>query len=267
MTLDSNSTDWLWLKLLCLTIIATLTFEHSQFDIRISEIFYTNGQWLIEKGAQPNQFIFYDFPKLLLILFGVYLITTLAWRYWQSRYANTKMTKPFLAKPFLAKPSFIRPIAALSSRELGYLLITLILVPTTIALLKGVTHVSCPNQLTLFDGDLPYLNLWQSMVAMTPGKCFPAAHASAGFSLYGLAFLPTLRPHRYKIFAIVSILGWTMGLYKMLFGDHFFSHTLVSMLLSLTITCALASLFFKNTAANEGRNAQSNDITKWWLRS
>lgn len=267
MTLDSNSTDWVWLKLLCLTIIATLTFEHSQFDVRISELFYANGHWLIEKGAQPYQFIFYDFPKLLLILFGVYLITTLAWRYWQSRYANTKMTKPFLAKPFLAKPSFIRPIAALSSRELGYLLITIIMVPTTIALLKGVTHVSCPNQLTLFDGDLPYLNLWQSMVAMTPGKCFPAAHASAGFSLYVLAFLPTLQKYRYKIFVIVSILGWTMGLYKMLFGDHFFSHTLVSMLLSLTITCALASLFFKNTATNEGRNAQSNGITKWWLRS
>ena len=257
MTLDSNSTDWVWLKLLCLTIIATLTFEHSQFDVRISEIFYTNGHWLIEKGAQPYRFIFYDFPKLLLILLGIYLITTLTWRYWQSRYANTEITKPF----------FIRLISSLPSREIGYLLLVIIIVPTVIATLKSITHVSCPNHLTLFDGDLPYLNLWQSMVAMTPGKCFPAAHASAGFSLYGLAFLPTLRLHRYKIFAIVSILGWTMGLYKMLFGDHFFSHTLVSMLLSLTIACALASLFFKNTATNEGRNAQSNSIIKWWLRS
>ena len=237
MTLDSNSTDWLWLKLLCLTIIATVTFEHSQFDVRISELFYANGQWLIAKGAQPYKFIFYDFPKLLLILLGIYLITTLTWRYWQNRYDNTKMTKPF----------FIRPNAALSSRELGYLLITIIIVPTIIALLKSVTHVSCPSHLTLFDGDLPYLNLWQSMVTMTPEKCFPAAHASAGFSLYGLAFLPTLRQHRYKIFAIVSILGWTMGLYKMLFGDHFFSHTLVSMLLAWTIACALASLFFKKS--------------------
>ena len=242
MTLDSNSTDWLWLKLLCLTIIATLTFEHSQFDIFISELFYANGHWLLKKGAQPYIFIFYDFPKLLLILLGIYLITTLAWRYWQSRYANTKMTKLFFAKPF-----FIRPTAALSSRELGYLLIVIIIVPTIIALLKSVTHVSCPNQLTLFNGDLPYLNLWQSMIAMTPEKCFPAAHASAGFSLYGLAFLPTLRQHRYKIFVIVTVLGWTMGLYKMLFGDHFFSHTLVSMLLALTIACALASLFFKKS--------------------
>ena len=234
MTLAKNKTDWLWLKLLCLTIIATLTFEHSLFDVRFSELFYTNGHWLLEKGAQPYRFIFYDFPKLLLILFGVYLISVLTWRYWQSRYSSN----------INARPYFVRPIAALSSREIGYLLITIIIVPTVIATLKNVTHVSCPNHLSLFNGDLPYLNLWQNILAKTDAKCFPAAHASAGFSLYGLAFLPAVRKYRYHIFAIVTILGWMMGIYKMMFGDHFFSHTLVSMLLTWTITCGLARLFF-----------------------
>lgn len=241
MTLAKKSTDWMWLKLLCLTIIATLTFEHSQFDIRISELFYANGHWLLEKDAQPYAFIFYDFPKLLLILFGVYLITVLTWRYWQSRFTKTVNAKAF----------FIRPIAALSSRQIAYLLITIIIVPTVIATLKSFTHVSCPNNLSLFNGDLSYLNLWQNILAKTPAKCFPAAHASAGFSLYGLAFLPTLQKHRYKVFVIVTVLGWTMGLYKMSFGDHFFSHTLVSMLLAWTITCALAMVFFVRTNTNE----------------
>lgn len=241
MTLAKKSTDWMWLKLLCLTIIATLTFEHSQFDIRISELFYANGHWLLEKDAQPYAFIFYDFPKLLLILFGVYLITVLTWRYWQSRFTKTVNAKAF----------FIRPIAALSSRQIAYLLITIIIVPTVIATLKSFTHVSCPNNLSLFNGDLSYLNLWQNILAKTPAKCFPAAHASAGFSLYGLAFLPTLQKHRYKVFVIVTVLGWTMGLYKMSFGDHFFSHTLVSMLLAWTITCALAMVFFVRTNINE----------------
>ena len=241
MTLAKNSTDWMWLKLLCLTIIATLTFEHSQFDVHISELFYKNGHWLLEKDAQPYAFIFYDLPKLLLILFGVYLITILTWRYWQSRYSTNVNAQPY----------FVRPIAALSSREIGYLLITIIMVPTVIATLKSFTHVSCPNHLFLFNGDLPYLNLWQSIVAMTPAKCFPAAHASAGFSLYGLAFLPTLQKHRYKIFMIVTGVGWTMGLYKMLFGDHFFSHTLVSMLLAWTIACGLAMVFFGRINMNK----------------
>ena len=46
-----------------------------------------------------------------------------------------------------------------------------------------------------------------------------------------------------------------MGLYKMLFGDHFFSHTLVSMLLSLTIACALATLFFKDSIKAKAKSA------------
>ena len=235
MALENNLSDWMWLKLLCLTIIATLTFEHSQFDVFISELFYSNGNWLLEKGAQPFAFLFYDGPKLLLILFGIYLMTVLAWRYWQSRYTPTIITQPF----------FLKPVIKFSSRELGYLLVIIIMVPTIVALLKNITHVSCPNHLMLFNGDLPYLNLWQSMLAKTDAKCFPAAHASAGFSLYGLAFLPTLHKYRYRIFEIVTVLGWAMGLYKMSFGDHFFSHTLVSMLLSLTIACSLASLLFK----------------------
>ena len=237
MTVANPLSPWLWLKLLGLTVIATLLFEHSQFDIRISELFYTNGQWLIQKGAQPYAFIFYDGPKALLILLALYLITVLIIKYRQGSDSDFIHDKSKSYK-------FIMPF---SLREISYLLIILIVVPSTIALLKGVTHVSCPNHLTLFGGDLPYLNLWQNIVENTPAKCFPAAHASAGFSLYGLAFLPSLHKHRYRIFAVVTALGWTMGLYKMMFGDHFSSHTLVSMLLSVTIACALASVLFKPT--------------------
>ncbi len=237
MTLENDSSNWMWLKLLCLTIIAALIFEHSQFDIRISELFYTNGQWLIQKGAQPYAFIFYDGPKALLILSAIYLLTVLVIKYRQP--ANNT---------YIANGKCNKFIVPFSIREISYLLIILIVVPSTIALLKGVTHVSCPNHLTLFGGDLPYLNIWQNMLAKTDAKCFPAAHASAGFSLYGLAFLPTLHKYRYRVFEIVTILGWSMGLHKMLFGDHFFSHTLVSMLLSLTIASALASLFFRRAA-------------------
>lgn len=244
MISEDNSTNWVWLKLLCLTIISALTFEHSQFDIRISELFYNNGQWLIQKDAQPYAFIFYDGPKALLILLALYLITILILKYRQSipRTSTTNSSK-------LSK--FIVP---LSTREINYLLTILIIVPTSIALLKGVTHVSCPNHLALFGGSLPYLDVWQNIIADTPAKCFPAAHASAGFSLYGLVFLPTLKKYRYRIFESVTVLGWTMGLYKMLFGDHFFSHTLVSMLLSLTIACALASVFFKKTSTDTAKN-------------
>ena len=248
MILEDDSTDWVWLKLLCLTIIAALTFEHSQFDIRISELFYSHGQWLIQKDAQPYAFIFYDGPKALLILLALYLITVLILKYRQSLHSTSTTNSSKLRKL----------IISLSTREISYLLTILIVIPTSIALLKGVTHVSCPNHLTLFGGSLPYLNVWQNIVANTPAKCFPAAHASAGFSLYGLVFLPTLKKYRYRIFESVTVLGWTMGLYKMLFGDHFFSHTLVSMLLSLTIACALSSLFFKKKTTSTAKSITLN---------
>ena len=245
MTLENHSMAWDWLKLLCLTILATLVFEHSQLDIRISELFYSHGHWLLEKGAQPYAFIFYDLPKALLILLAVYLIAVLIIKYQQPL--------PDLASQHRSK--FDKFLLPLPIREIGYLLLVLAIVPATIATLKGVTHVSCPNDLVIFGGELPYLNLWQNMVAATPAKCFPAAHASAGFSLYGLAFLPTLKKHCYQILKIVTLLGWSMGLYKMLFGDHFFSHTLVSMLLSLTIACALATLFFKDSIKAKAKSA------------
>ncbi|MEZ7502085.1 PAP2 family lipid A phosphatase [Psychrobacter sp. Arc29] len=248
MTLENHSMAWGWLKLLCVTIIATLVFEHSQLDIRISELFYSNGHWLLEKGAQPYAFIFYDLPKALLILLAVYLIAVLIIKY--------RQPLPDVASQHRHK--FDRFLLPLPIREIGYLLIIIAIVPASIATLKGVTHVSCPNDLVIFNGDLPYLNLWQNIVAATPARCFPAAHASAGFSLYGLAFLPTLKKYRYQIFTTVTVLGWTMGLYKMLFGDHFFSHTLVSMLLSLTIACALATLFFKHSIANKTKNTDNH---------
>ena len=241
MTLDNHPTHSDWLKLLCLTVMATLAVEHSQFDIWVSQLFYSNGHWLLDKDAQPYVFIFYDLPKLLLILLGITLITVLIWRYVHSRRSHTAHTPPF----------FMRPIVTLSSREISYLLITIIMVPTVIATLKSLTHVSCPNHLYIFNGDLPYLNIWQNILAKTSAKCFPAAHASAGFALYGFAYLPSLQRHRGKIIITVTLLGWIMGLYKMSFGDHFFSHTLVSMLLAWTIACALATLFFGRMINNK----------------
>ena len=237
MTIANTPSHWGWLILLCSTIIVALTFEHSQLDVYISELFYANGHWLLEKGAQPYAFIFYDFPKLLLIVLAVYLITILIIKY------NLPSNTPFS----INKSKFDRMVIPLSVREISCLLIILIVVPTLIATLKGITHVSCPNQLRLFNGDLPYLNLWQDMNIMMPTRCFPAAHASAGFALYGFAYLPSLKKQRVNIIILASILGWTMGLYKMFIGDHFFSHTLVSMLLSWTIAYIIAMIFFPKT--------------------
>lgn len=243
-----------------LTIVSAWLLEHSQLDLHISALFYHQGQWLLQKDAQPYAFIFYDFPKALLILFGVYLLGVLLLRY---RRRNNTVAPSALSTPLRA--ATLSTYGAwlcqhLPSRELLYLLLTLIIVPTIIASLKSVTHVSCPNHLSFFNGDLPYLDIWQNMLAKTPAKCFPAAHASAGFALYGFAYLPSLRRHRLKVIMIATTLGWSMGLYKMLIGDHFFSHTVVSMLLSWTIACAIAILFFRKKAPRKAVISQYQHV-------
>ena len=65
-------------------------------------------------------------------------------------------------------------------------------------------------------------------------------HASAGFALYAWAFIPSLWHKRWQIAAMVTVIAWLMGGYKMLIGDHFFSHTLVSMSLAWGICAAVA---------------------------
>jgi membrane-associated PAP2 superfamily phosphatase len=45
---------------------------------------------------------------------------------------------------------------------------------------------------------------------------------------------------RALLFGITT--GWLMGTYKMLIGDHFLSHTIVTMLLAWLIICAIAAM-------------------------
>lgn len=227
-----------WLLLMVSAIASALIFEHSWLDVTISKLFYGHNQWLIAKDAQPFRFIFYDAPKTVLILMAVYLVLNLL---------IISVTKPPLgiSQSAIAAPSrYGRWVLPLSKHELGYLIIAVLMVPATIGSLKALTHVSCPSHLLLFDGDLPYLTIWQDMLAKTPAKCFPAAHASAGFALYAFAYLPRYYRLKMRMLIMVTLLGWIMGLYKMMIGDHFFSHTLVSMWLSWGICYGIAMLFF-----------------------
>lgn len=219
-----------------LAVMATLLLEHSAIDVAINQWFYLgDGKWIIDKNHAVFDLFFYSGIKKLLIGLAVYLLV--AW-IWRSRY--------FKKYPL---PIFL-PVQLLSGRELGYLIITMLLVPTVVATLKLVTQTPCPVNLQLFGGELPYLPMWENIQMNMGKKCFPAAHASSGFALYAFAFLPSVlkksRRQYWMFVLMVSCLGFVMGGYKMLIGDHFFSHTLVSLLLAWAICAGMASVFFKN---------------------
>ncbi len=222
---------------LSLAIIATLLVEHSTLDISISQLFYQgNGDWLITKGTKLPDWIFYTGIKRLLIIFEVYVMLAGLQRVFMAKNPQHKLAQPL---------KIFQPFARFSARELGYLAGVMLLVPTIVATLKAITNVPCPNNLLLFGGKFEYLSLWQDIINHSGQKCFPAAHASSGFALYAWAFLPSLKKYRWQIAIGVTILAWAMGLYKMAIGDHFFSHTLVSMCLAWAICSAMAWLIFK----------------------
>jgi len=74
------------------------------------------------------------------------------------------------------------------------------------------------------------------------GCSFPAAHASGGFALFAFFFI---LPGRWKWAGVVLGLGagWSMGVYKMLIGDHYLSHTLITCLFAWFVCAGLAQVF------------------------
>ncbi len=234
---------WHLLLLISLTVLSVVLLDHSQLDLWISQLFYNNGSWIIDKSQQPYRFIFYRLPKILMQLLALYLLAVIIFRYRQQA-ADSALSKPRSNLPNL---HFNKQLYPLTEAELFYLLFTLSLIALVLSNLKDMTHVGCPNHLIPFGGELPYLSVWDNIRAKTPSKCFPAAHAGLIFSLYAFAYIPRLYHNRIKIIVWVTVLGWVMGGYKMLIGDHFFSHTVFSMLLAWSLAYGMGMLFFSKT--------------------
>jgi membrane-associated PAP2 superfamily phosphatase len=135
------------------------------------------------------------------------------------------------------------PLIFSRRRGLWLLLLSLILVPATVGILKDTTNVACPRSLREFGGTLPYVHVFEAYpVQQRPARkqlCFPAGHASCGFALFALMYVFSSRRNRRLALAFGCTLGWLMGGYKMLIGDHFLSHTIVSMLLAWLLVSLL----------------------------
>jgi membrane-associated PAP2 superfamily phosphatase len=89
--------------------------------------------------------------------------------------------------------------------------------------------------------------------------CFPAAHASGGFALLSLFFLFKTRKNKMLALAAAMTTGWTTGLYKMLIGDHFLSHTIVTMLLAWLIILIIARTIHSKNFFSISHKARAGD--------
>ena len=209
----TNKSLWITASLL---IGAVLFFGLSGADIWVQSHFYNplTYQWMVDSNDKVLKFIFYDGIKRLLIGVAVLFLIGLIIG-WQKSWM----------KPY--RRGFI--IVILSS----------IFVPLIVGSLKAITNMPCPKQIENFGGVYPHTCVWEKYnrqaCHLEKQKCWPAGHASGGFALLALVFL--FRSRKAKIAAVTSamLIGWSMGIYKMAIGDHFLSHTVITMILAWLI--------------------------------
>lgn len=202
----------IWLGLFAL-LISLLVFNFTPIDIIIQDNFYNfeTHRWVLDKSAEIPKLIFYNGVKKIYILFIIGLLVSLI---------------------FLRQ----QPIIIHHKKGLLIVLLSCLFVPLLIGVLKAVTNIPCPKDIERYNGNYPYVTVlseYPSTFQQTDRiKCYPAGHASGGFALMSLIFLFSSK--RKKIIALVSAiaLGWLVGIYKMIIGDHFFSHTFTTMILS-----------------------------------
>jgi len=210
--------------LLLLTVITF--FGLTDIDLSIQDLFYNydTKQWILGQYTQPYKFIFYDGIKNLLIGFAILIFIL-----------------------FL----FSFRVAVLKQYQKGFIIVLLsaAIIPTTVGFLKKETNMPCPRGEIQYGGFYPRTAVWESyddnfFLKPYHNKCWPAGHASGGFALLSLFFLFKKRKNKLIGLGIGFATGWSMGLYKMTIGDHFFSHTIITMILAWLIILLLAKAVY-----------------------
>lgn len=194
-----------------LLLAALALFELTNIDLLLQDRLFLGQahRWLVDAKDPVWRFLLYDGIKGALILLGVGVLIS------------------YIASFRSAK---LRPLR----HKLLVLLLAMSFVPLLIAGLKDFTNVYCPYQLARYDGDKPYVKVFESypqdFQQTERGRGFPAGHASGGFALMALYFFFRQKQHRLIGWIFGFGLGWAMGLYQMFKGAHFLSHTVVTML-------------------------------------
>ena len=125
--------------------------------------------------------------------------------------------------------TFFDPRLRGERRRLAWVWVSMGLASLVITQLKRTSIHHCPWDIVDYGGYAPHLALFDSLPAnVTPGRCFPGGHASAGFVLMALYFALRKDHPQWARLALASglILGLIMGWSQTMRGAHFVSHTL-----------------------------------------
>jgi len=216
-----NSNLDIALTALCIVLTIAL-FETTHIDLRVQDRFYDPARgWRIDARARMPRLIFYQAPKWVLVAFVLGLLACM------------------LAPAAYAARMPLSPIQA------GFLMTCILVAPVTAWFIKKTTGVLYPCYIDRYGGKEPYRTLLESIprvAGRVRGRGFPAAHCSGAFALMALYFVMP-GPARWVGLGLGLAAGWIVGLYQMLKGVHYLSHTIVTMFLVWMIILILSRVF------------------------
>ena len=193
------------------------------FDRLFQTPFFHDGSWLLSKAFHAAwKPVLYTGPKIIIgIIGGGFFL------FWAAMFFRREKSA-FLSS--WRKPALL---VALS----------LAIVPASVAALKAISGVYGPIDLLPYGGKFPHTGLLEQLWLYGHpggGRSFPAGHASGGFALCALYYLPVSKVCKKMLFTSGLAAGWLMGLYQMGRGEHFLSHTLTTMFIALAAITWLA---------------------------
>jgi len=137
-------------------------------------------------------------------------------------------------------------------RPLTYLLVATALSTLLVAGLKSWSNVDCPWDLARYGGARPYIGLFELRPAgLGRGLCFPAGHASGGYTWLALYFfLGAVKPRwRWAGLSVGLGFGLLFGISQQLRGAHFFSHDLAALAICWSCAVLVHRAFWRDNLA------------------
>lgn len=197
---------WYWQSfgLFISALLLLYSFRHWPLDALVIAP-YANSHGFMLREAWATAQLGHVWVKQILLLLALGLLASIGLSYWRSAWRDWRLPASFVV-------------------------LSVILSTGTIGLLKSVSPHSCPWDIQAYGGTDAYFPLFAQINAHTVGGCFPAGHASAGFSLMSFYLLARLAGFRYAYgyWLAAFVLGFCMGWVQMMRGAHFLSHTLWS---------------------------------------
>jgi len=164
--------------------------------------------------------------------------------------------------------TWVRPQLHVLRRPALYFFAAVVLSVGLVGLLKALTNVDCPRDLTEFGGTFPFIHLFEHRLAeLRHARCFPAAHASSGYSLLALYFVFRERSWLVARLGLATglLLGLIFGIAQQARGAHFVSHDVWSAMLVWTVALSLYTFAFNgwlwNPASLHRSERKCNEVS------